>query len=144
MADKSLSRRHMLGAVAAIGAASVAAFAGCKQEEPTPEPTPTPTVPEKVSFKVYDPSGAMQITQMFAPRLDSLEGKVIAFVADDSWEDARMFPIIKKYLEDKYHCTVFEKDNWPSGVDNLTKDNNGIPELLHEKGVEGVIVGNAG
>ena len=101
-------------------------------------------VPEKVSFKVYDPSGAMQITQMFAPRLDTLEGKTIAFVADDSWEDARMFPIIKKYLEEKYHCTVFTSDNWPSGVDNLTKDNNGIPAMLHEKGVEGVIVGNAG
>ena len=138
-----LSRRQMLATSVAVGAAGMAALAGCKQEE-TPAPEPTPVVPEKVSFKVYDPSGAMKITQMFAPRLDTLEGKVIAFVADDSWEDARMFPIIKQYLEDTYHCTVFTSDNWPSGVDNLTKDNNGIPELLHEKGVEGVIVGNAG
>ena len=141
--EETLTRRRLIGATAAAtAAAGIAAIAGCKKEE-TPV-TPEPTTPEPVKFKVYNPSGAMQITHMFAPRLDSLEGKVIAFVADDSWEDARMFPIIKKYLEEKYHCTVFEKDNWPSGVDNLTKDNNGIPELLHEKGVEGVIVGNAG
>ena len=96
---ETLTRRKMLGATFAAGAAAgIAALSGCKQEETpvTPEPA-TPATPEPVKFKVYDPSGAMQITQMFAPRLDTLEGKTIAFVADDSWEDARMFPIIKQH-----------------------------------------------
>lgn len=125
----------MTGA-AGVGAALMAA--GCAKEEEKPKE------PEKVKLNVYNPTGDLQITQLFAPRLDTLEGKTIAFISDDAWEDARTFPIIQKYLEDTYHCTVYSYENFTHGVEFITPDDNGIPEALKEKGVDAVIVGNAG
>ena len=109
--------------------------------EPTPEPAPVDT---SVSLKVYDPSGSIEVTQTYAPRLDTLEGKTIGFVADLAWEDDRTFAIIQKYLEDTYHCTVYGYDNWPAGIDAITKVNNGIAALMQEKGIDAAIIGNAG
>lgn len=137
---EGISRRQMLGATAA-GLFGAVAFAGCKKEEPEPTPAPADTT---VSLEVYDPTGSMAISQLFTPRLDTLEGKTIGFVSDDLWEDARTFPVIKEYLEKTYHCTVIDQYNFPQGVEALTAANNGIPEMLKEHGCDAAIVGNAG
>ena len=90
----TFTRRRMLAL--AGSAMAGAALAGCSKTGP--EPAPSPSTPERLSLTVYDPTGAMEITQVFAPRLDTLEGKTVAFISDDEWEAHRMFPMIAEYL----------------------------------------------
>jgi hypothetical protein len=47
-----------------------------------------------VSLKVFDPSGATEITQLHAARLDSLANKNVAMLSDDMWQAHRMLPLL--------------------------------------------------
>ena len=136
-----MSRRRMLQLT---GVAGLGAFlAGCAKEEvPVPEPAEADTT---TSLKVYDPSGSVQVTQLFSPRLDTLDGKTIAFVADDAWEDERTFAVIKQLLEKNYPTiNIITQDNFIHGIGAITAAKNGIPEKMKELGVDGAIIGNAG
>ena len=137
----SLTRRRMLQ-LTGIGtlAAGVAAFTGCKQEE-------TPAEPEEtgLTIEVLDPSGSVAITQHFVERLDTLEGKTIAFVTNDDWESERTFPLLEQIMKEKYPgITIIREDNFARGMNDITKDNNGIAEVMLEMKVDGAILGNAG
>ena len=135
-----LSRRRMLQ-LTGIGtlAAGAAAFVGCKQEPPA-EPEPT-----TLTIETLDPCGSVAITQHFVDRLDTLDGKTIAFVTNDDWESARTFPLLEELITQKFSgVTIIREDNFARGVNDITKDNNGIAAVMKEKGVDGVIVGNAG
>ncbi len=46
----------------------------------------------EVSLEVYDPTGAVEITELYAPRLNDLNGKTICELSDRVWEDYRTFP----------------------------------------------------
>ena len=46
-------------------------------------------------LEFYDPSGTLEVTQPFAPRLSSLEGKRIGFVSNEQWQAYRMLPALK-------------------------------------------------
>ena len=136
----NLSRRRMLQ-LTGIGTLAVgaAAFVGCKQEEPA-EPEPT-----GLTIEVLDPCGSVAITQHFVDRLDTLEGKTIAFVTNDDWESSRTFPLLEELLTAKYPgIHIIREDNFARGVNDITKDNNGIAAVMKEKGVDGAILGNAG
>lgn len=141
--ENGLSRRRMLqmSGMFGIGAAG-AMLAGCSGSG-NGEPDPAPA-PSTITLEVYDPSGSIEVTQTFTPRLDTLEGKTIGFVADEAWEDDRTFAMIKDYLEKTYHCTVYWYDNWPKGIADITKVNNGIAEKMKAVGVDAAIIGNAG
>ncbi|MFC1861805.1 hypothetical protein ACFLX6_00720, partial [Chloroflexota bacterium] len=41
------------------------------------------------SIEVYDPTGTIEITQLYAPRLADLSGKTICELSNSSWEDRR-------------------------------------------------------
>ena len=140
MEQKGMTRRRALQVTGAAAAAAM--IAGCKKEEPAPAPAP---VPEKVELTVYEPTGSIAITQLHAPRLDTLDGKTIAFVSDDAWEDARTFAEIKRLIERDYPTvTIITQDNFIHGIEQITKANNGIPEKMKELGVDAAIIGNAG
>ena len=140
-----MSRRRalQLGAALAAGALGSAALAGCKKEEESaPTPAPTPTTYE---MKIFDPTGSIEIKQLHAPRLDTLEGKTIGFVSDDAWEDDRTFAELKRLIERDYpSITIITQDNFTHGIEAITKDNNGIAPKMKEMGVDAAIVGNAG
>ena len=55
-----------------------------------------------VTLEVLDPSGASVVTQVHAPRLDSLEGKTICFVSNDIWQSWRTQPLIGELLQKQY------------------------------------------
>ena len=40
-------------------------------------------------IEFYDPSGALEVTQTHAPRLDTLAGKRIGFVSNEQWQAFR-------------------------------------------------------
>ena len=140
---KGMSRRRALQVGAALGATALGAtaLAGCKKEE---EPTPAPT-PSTYEMKIFDPTGSIEIKQLHAPRLDTLEGKTIGFVSDDAWEDDRTFAELKRLIERDYpSITIYTQDNFTHGIEAITKENNGIAEKMKELGVDAAIVGNAG
>ena len=122
-------------------AAGAAAFVGCSQsEEESSEPEDT-----TLTIETLDPCGSVAITQHFADRLDTLEGKTIAFVTNDDWESSRTFPLIEDLLKAKYPgITIIREDNFARGVNDITKDNNGIAEVMATMNIDGVILGNAG
>jgi hypothetical protein len=96
-----------------------------------------------VTLTVYDPTGAFQVTQTFAPRLPDLSGKTICEVTNGSWEADRMFPAIRQLLQRQYPTLkVVTFDQFPrlsTGVDV-----SGLEDAMKAKGCQGAIVGNAG
>lgn len=94
------------------------------------------------TLDVFDPSGATEISRLHAPRVESLEGKTVAFLSDDMWQAHRMFPMLKELLEDRYdNITVISESDFPMG--NTAIDRDETADLFVERGVDAVIVGNA-
>ena len=136
-----MSRRRMLQLTGTTAfAAAALGLGGCKKEEEPAEPVPT-----GITLKVYDPTGSVEVTQTFAPRLDTLDGKTIAFLGNGMWEEERCFDLLEKLMKETYPTTtIITADNFPRKSDKLTPEKNGIAEMMQERGVDGVIVGNAG
>jgi hypothetical protein len=94
------------------------------------------------SLEVFDPSGATEITQLHAPRLDTLEGKTVALLSDDMWQAHRILPMIRAHLEETYAgITVLSETEFPMG--NTAMDRDETADMLAARGVDAVIVGNA-
>lgn len=138
--SSSLSRRRMLQLTGTTAfAAAALAITGCAKEE---DEAPVNT---DITLKVYDPTGSVEVSQTFSPRLDGIDGKTIAFLCNDMWQQDRTFAAIKEQLETRYTgVKVITQDNFPGTTQDLTKDKNGIAEMMKELGVDAAIVGNAG
>jgi hypothetical protein len=100
---------------------------------------------EPVTLKVADPTGAIQVTQIFAPRLNTLHGKTICEVWDNEWEAGRTFPLLRELLQKKFPDAKIvpytELPTIPEGQDLAPA---ALTKLIVEKGCNAVIVGNAG
>lgn len=95
-----------------------------------------------VTLEFHDPSGTLEITQPFAPRLDTLEGKRIGFVSNDQWQAYRMLPLLKRLLEaDFENVEVLAVDAFPQGNARIGTDETA--QIVKRSGVDAVIVGNA-
>ena len=95
-----------------------------------------------VTLEFHDPSGTLEITQPFAPRLDTLEGKRIGFVSNEQWQAYRMLPALKEMLEKDFAgVTVLPIDAFPQG--NALIGNEDTAAQVKKSGVDAVIVGNA-
>jgi hypothetical protein len=97
-----------------------------------------------VTLEVYDPTGAIEVTQLFSARLDALEGKTICEVSDALWQDDRTFPAIRELLQNMYPTAkIITYDNFTSGTQQISGA-EGIGEELKAAGCDAAIVGNAG
>lgn len=142
--EQKMSRRRMLQltGMGAIGAGSLLAVVGCGSNETAGSSVGDD---EGITLSVYDPSGTVEITQTYADRLDTLEGKTIAFVGNSMWEEDRTFDLIGQLIQEKYdNVVIVDQDNFPRHSDDLTKEDNGVAETMLEMGVDAAIVGNAG
>ena len=93
-------------------------------------------------LEFYDPSGTLEVTQPFAPRLASLEGKRIGIVSNEQWQAFRMLPMLKELIEKDFPgVTVLPVDAYPQG--NALIGNEETAALVKKSGVDAVIVGNA-
>lgn len=93
-------------------------------------------------LEFYDPSGALEVTQQHAPRLDTLEGKRIGFVSNEQWQAYRMLPMLKAQLEADFPgIEVLPVDAFPQG--NALIGTAETATLVKKSGVDGVIVANA-
>jgi hypothetical protein len=63
-------------------------------------------------------------------------------VSDDMWQAHRMLPLIQDYLETNYPgIEVIRSAEFPMG--NTAMDPDETTELLSERGIDAVVVGNA-
>jgi hypothetical protein len=95
-----------------------------------------------VTLKVYDPTGAINITQLFSPRLADLNGKTICEVSNDEWEAYRTFPMITDLLQKQFPTAKFiASDKFPTASTDI---NPKLVDAVKAAGCQAVIVGNAG
>lgn len=98
---------------------------------------------DPVTLTLFDPTGAFQVTQTFAPRLADLNGKTLCEVTDDSWETDRTFPAIREQLVKKYPTLKIVPFNRFPYLSTGT-DVAGLEDAVKKEGCQGAIVGNAG
>jgi len=119
----------------------------CPPAEECP-PCPTPAAAAEagpVTLEVYGCSGSSEITELHAPRLDTLEGKTICEVANYAWAADRTFPLIESLLKNQFPTVKFVPftefgDIYGTTVEEL----EAIATAAKEKGCDAVITGNAG
>jgi len=95
------------------------------------------------TLSVYDPLGAIEVSQLFAPRIADLSGKVICEVSNGSWEDSRTFPAIRELLQKQFPTAkIVPYTEFPVGTNEIQA--KGIDQKVKAKGCQAAIVGNAG
>ena len=95
-----------------------------------------------VTLEFHDPSGALEVSVPFAPRLEGLAGKKIGLVTNDQWQAYRMMPKLKEMLEADFPgVEVLPVDAYPQG--NLMIGTEDTAAAVKKSGVDAVIVGNA-
>ncbi len=97
---------------------------------------------ESVTIAVFNPTGASEVTQVFAPRLPDLNGKTICQLSLGIWEANRTFPVIGDLLQKQFGAKSVPYNQLPALSE--TKDVPGLEEAVKKAGCHGVIVGNAG
>ena len=93
-------------------------------------------------LEVYDPTGAMEITEVHAPRLNTLEGKTICELSNDTWQAHRVLPEIRRLLQKRFPTAKFTPyTEFPAGNEGI--DTERAAELVARAGAQAVIIGNA-
>ena len=99
---------------------------------------------EAVTLEVYDPTGAIEVTQLFSPRLADLHGKTICELSNDSWEADRTFPVIRELLQRQFPTAkIIPYTEFAKGNRELENARN-IGDVVKQKGCQAAILGNAG
>ncbi len=102
---------------------------------------PVATAQTPVTMKVYNPTGALAIKQLFSARLSDLNGKTICEMGS-SWESERTFPLISSLLQKQFPTIKIVPDTkmprWTANPDQKFVD------TVKAAGCQGVIIGNAG
>lgn len=94
-------------------------------------------------LSVHSPVGAHQINHLFAKRLGSLDGKIIAQLAADptKWQTHRTFPLIEEEIKNRYPTATFiPYTEFPQGL-NIGDDE--VLAAVKARGAEACIIGNA-
>src|SRR5271154_5285874 len=95
-----------------------------------------------VELEFYDPSGSLEITQRYAARLSSLDGKRIGILSNDQWQAHRTLPMLKALMEADFPgIEVLPIDAFPQGEHAVGADST--IRQVKESGVDGMIIGNA-
>jgi hypothetical protein len=70
-------------------------------------------------MEVYDPSGSTEITQLHAPRLDSLDGKKIGLLSNDAWQAHRTLPLVGQMIKAEFPTAeIVPYEEFPMGNGN--------------------------
>ena len=99
------------------------------------------TAQSTVTLKVYDPTGAFEVTQVHAARLDTLAGKTICEIGI-GWEAERTFPLIRELLQKQFPTVkIIDYTKLPYWS---TEINPKMVVAVKAAGCQAVIIGNAG
>ena len=93
-------------------------------------------------LEVYDPTGDVEITEVHAPRLNTLEGKTICELSNDTWQAHRVLPEVRRLLQERFPTAKFiPYTQFPTGNEGI--DTERAAELVVRAGAHAVIIGNA-
>ena len=92
-------------------------------------------------LEMFDPRGATTVAKLHAPRLDSIDGKTVAFLSNDMWQAHRALPLLADLLASRTNAVVIPATEFPRG--NSEIDGERIVEAVKSRGADAVIVGNA-
>ena len=96
-----------------------------------------------VTLEVFTPTGAIEVTQVHAPRLPDLGGKTICEVSNNSWEAQRTFPLIRRFLKERFpDCRIVPFTEFVAGNQELEGAST-IGDEVVKKGGQAVILGNS-
>ena len=127
------TRRDFLKtAGSAIGGASVTSIAAIAEAA------------ETVNLTLLDPTGAQEISHLFAACLSDLNGKVIAELAVDptKWQPHRTMPYIEELLKKQYPTIRFiPMQEFPMGI-QVSEER--VIQMVAARKPDAVIIGNAG
>ena len=99
---------------------------------------------DPVTLEVLDPTGAIEVTNLFAARVADLNGKTICELSNDSWEANRTFPAIRELLNRQYPTAkIIPYTEFAYGNVQLESAKD-IGDIAVKKGCQAAIVGNAG
>jgi hypothetical protein len=94
-----------------------------------------------VFLEVFDPTGAVETGETYAPRLASLSGKTICELNHRGWESPRIFSYLREHLQKHFpDVKIISFEEFPSLADIQIE---ALYKLLKEKGCDAVIIGNA-
>ena len=105
-----------------------------------------PVAAGPVTLETLDPSGAIEVTALHAPRLDTLAGKTICELAM-AWQSWRTYPYFREILQNMYPTATFV--GWEDlprlgGLDEKGTQIGPVLEAVQAAGCDAVFVGNAG
>jgi hypothetical protein len=133
--ETEVTRRDFLkGTGSMIGGAAVAGVA----------PLTATAAGQGVKLTLLDPTGAQEITHLFAARLPDLNGKVVAELAVDrtKWQPHRTMPYIEELLKKQYPGVKFiPMQEFPMGL-QISEDR--VIEMVAARKPDAAIIGNAG
>jgi hypothetical protein len=95
---------------------------------------------------VSDPSGSYEVSQLFAPRLSTLDGKTICEVASYYHRSEETFAVITPLLKKMYPTAkIIPYTNFTSiYMGGSDADRTSIGDQVKKAGCDAVIVGNGG
>jgi hypothetical protein len=105
---------------------------------------PSAAAAEPVKLTLLDPTGAQEITHLFAARLQDLNGKVVAELAVDptKWQPHRTMPYIEQLLKEHFSNIRFiPMQAFPMGI-QISEDR--VIQTVAARKPDAVIIGNAG
>ena len=94
-------------------------------------------------MKIYDPTGAFEVTQLFSPRLEDLNGKTICEISNGIWEAYRILPAIRELLQQQFPTVkIIPYTEFPVGTEEI--DDDIIGDMVKAKGGQAAIIASAG
>jgi hypothetical protein len=106
--------------------------------------TITSTPADQAKLTLLDPTGAQEITHLFAARLPDLHAKVIAELAVDptKWQPHRTMPYIENLLKKQFPTIKFiPMQEFPMGI-QVSEDR--VIQMVAARKPDAVMIGNAG
>lgn len=96
----------------------------------------------RVELEVYNPTGAVEITELFTSRLADLNGKTICQV-NAGWEGHRTLDLVAELLKERFPTVKIIPHTEFPGARN---DSNHLKilELVNKFECDAIIVGNGG
>ena len=96
---------------------------------------------EGVTWRLVNPMGGFEITQIHAPRLDDLAGKTICELSIDQWQAHRILPAVLDLLQGKYPTAEFVPfTEFPLGH---AIDSDATAQRLKDRGCQAAIIASA-
>ena len=118
-------------------------------QAPTSAPIPTSApaaaaAAGPVTLEVFDPFGATNVSQVFAPRMADLNGKTVCLVSTGlTWQGYRILPRVGELLQKQFPTVkIIPYTEFPVG--SAAIDSESTAALVKAKGCDAAIVGNAG